>query len=160
MPVVDIGPDAIDTSATGRGAPVGVASLPYHAPVPFDIEWVVLTMGDRATALDAAVSSLLTGRGVGVVVVSNGSGEVPVLDDPRVRLVVAADNLGVPGGRDFGLAHCSAPIVGFLDDDAVARQRCIGSALIGARAGRKDLAQLLVDEIERIACIHNLLIYY
>jgi hypothetical protein len=26
----------------------------------------------------------------------------------------------VPGGRDFGLAHCSASIVGFLDDDAVA----------------------------------------
>ena len=41
--------------------------VPYHAPVPFDIEWVVLTMGDRGEALDAAVRSLLTDRGVGVV---------------------------------------------------------------------------------------------
>lgn len=117
---MDIGPDAIDSAPTGQVALAVATTLPYHAPVPFDIEWVVLTMGDRATALDAAVRSLLTDRGVGVVVVSNGSGEIPVLEDPRVRLVVAADNLGVPGGRDFGLAHCSAPIVGFLDDDAVA----------------------------------------
>ncbi len=77
-------------------------------------------MGDRAEALAAAVRSLLTDPAVGVVVVSNGGGQIPVVDDPRVRLVVAADNLGVPGGRDFGLTHCSAPVVGFLDDDAVA----------------------------------------
>jgi GT2 family glycosyltransferase len=94
--------------------------LPYHAPVPFDIEWVVLTMGDRAEALDAAVRSLLTDPAVGVVVVSNGGGEIRVPDDSCVRLVVTPDNLGVPGGRDVGRSHCSAPVVGFLDDDALA----------------------------------------
>jgi GT2 family glycosyltransferase len=92
----------------------------YHASVPYDVEWVVLTMGNRADALDAAVCSLLDdGASAGVVVVSNGAGDIVVPDDPRVRLVVAAENLGVPGGRDFGLSHCSSPIVGFLDDDAV-----------------------------------------
>ncbi len=102
--------------------------MPYDTPVPFDIEWVVLTMGDREAALDAAVRSLLTDRGVGVVVVSNGGGEIPILDDARIRLVVAAENHGVPGGRDFGLAQCSAPIVGFLDDDAVAEPSALRPA--------------------------------
>jgi GT2 family glycosyltransferase len=91
-------------------------------PVPFDIQWVVLTMGDRAEAVDAAIRSLLDDSEVrvGVVVVSNGAGELTIPQDSRVVLVVAAENLGVPGGRDMGLSHCSAPIVGFLDDDAVA----------------------------------------
>lgn len=94
--------------------------MAYHAVVPFDIEWVVLTMGDRAEAMHAAVRSLLTDERVGVVVVSNGAGDLAIPDDPRVRLVVSPENLGVPGGRDAGLAECTAPIVGFLDDDAAA----------------------------------------
>jgi GT2 family glycosyltransferase len=96
--------------------------VPYDAPVPFDIEWVILTMGDRAGSLDGAIRSLLADDdpGVGVVVVSNGAGEIAIPPDARVRLVVSPRNLGVPGGRDLGLSHCSASIVGFLDDDAVA----------------------------------------
>jgi GT2 family glycosyltransferase len=94
----------------------------YDASVPFDIEWVILTMGDRADELSAAIRSLLEDGDscTGIVVVSNGAGDVAVPDDQRVRLVVAPENLGVPGGRDLGLSHCSSPIVGFLDDDAVA----------------------------------------
>ena len=132
------------------------ATVPYHTPVPFDIEWVVLTMGDRGAALDAAVRSLLTDRGVGVVVVSNGGGEIPILDDPRVRLVVAADNLGVPGGRDVGLAQCSAPIVGFLDDDAVAEPsastRVLDEFAQSPTLGAVSLR--LVDEAARSARRH------
>ncbi len=90
--------------------------------MPFDIEWVVLTMGDRPEALDAAVRSLIDDAesNVGVVVVSNGGGAVALPDDPRIRLVELDDNLGIPGGRDAGLRRCDAPIVGFLDDDAIA----------------------------------------
>ena len=130
--------------------------MPYDTPVPFDIEWVVLTMGDRGEALDAAVRSLLNDRGVGVVVVSNGGGEIPILDDARVRLVVAADNLGVPGGRDFGLARCSAPIVGFLDDDAVAEPgastRVLDEFALWPNLGAVSLR--IVDEAARSARRH------
>jgi GT2 family glycosyltransferase len=122
--------------------------LPYHAVVPFDIEWVVLTMGDRAEAMHAAVRSLLTDDRVGVVVVSNGAGDLVIPDDPRVRVVVSSENLGVPGGRHAGLAECTAPIVGFLDDDAVAAP--IASArILEEFAGSPDLGAVslrLVDE--------------
>lgn len=123
-------------------------ALPYHAPVPLEIEWVVLTMGDRGPALGAAVASLLTGPDVGVVVVSNGAGDIEVPEDPRVRLVVSSANLGVPGGRDLGLAHCSAPIVGFLDDDAVAAPEA-SARILAEFAERPELGAVslrLVDE--------------
>jgi GT2 family glycosyltransferase len=116
--------------------------------VPFRIEWVVLTMGDRDAAMHAAVRSLLTDEHVGVVVVSNGAGDVAIPDDPRVRLVVLPENLGVPGGRHAGLAHCSAPIVGFLDDDAEAASDA-SARVQEAFAGQPDLAAVsfrLVDE--------------
>jgi GT2 family glycosyltransferase len=116
--------------------------------VPFDIEWVVLTMGDRADALDAAVRSLLTGERVGVLVVSNGAGDLAIPDDPRVRLVVSPENLGVPGGRDFGFSHCTAPVVGFLDDDAVAGSGA-SARILEEFAGGPDLGAVslrLVDE--------------
>jgi GT2 family glycosyltransferase len=96
--------------------------MAYHAAVAFDIEWVVLTMGDRPEALDTAVRSLFDEEAsVGVVIVSNGGGSIAVPRDPRVRVVVSSENLGVPGGRHLGLRECSAPIVGFLDDDATVR---------------------------------------
>jgi GT2 family glycosyltransferase len=116
--------------------------------MPFDIDWVVLTMGDRSEALAAAVQSLLSGEHVGVVIVSNGSGHVAIPDDGRVRLVVAPENLGVPGGRDFGLSHCSAPIVGFLDDDAVAGAGA-SQRIVDEFMSRPDLAAVslrLIDE--------------
>lgn len=106
-------------------------------------------MGNRADALAAAVRSLLDDESdVGVIVVSNGAGEIATPPDPRVRLVVAPTNLGVPGGRDLGVAHCSAPVVGFLDDDAVATpgasSRVVAEFAADAELGAVSLR--LVDE--------------
>lgn len=80
------------------------------------IKWVVLTMGDRPTALEAATASLPAGS---CLVVANGAGELAVAGD--VRVLSLPENLGIPGGRHAGLRHADASIVGFLDDDAELR---------------------------------------
>ena len=87
------------------------------------IDWVVLTRGDRPTALAAAVASLRTSSTTGsIVVLLNGPADDATveLDGHADGLVVveSAENLGVPGGRDLGLRSTRAPLVGFLDDDA------------------------------------------
>lgn len=79
-----------------------------------ELEWVVLTLGDRPEELRAAVESL---SDAAVCVVSNGGGPVDV---GLARTVVEPSNLGIPGGRDVGLRSSEAEIVAFLDDDAVA----------------------------------------
>jgi GT2 family glycosyltransferase len=83
---------------------------------------VILTMGLRRSELRAAVASALAQRdlSVEVVVVANGcAAESLGLDDePRVRVVPSAVNLGIPGGRNVGGRAASAPVLAFLDDDA------------------------------------------
>lgn len=108
----------------------------------------MLTTGDRPDELRAAVTSLLGDDRAGVVVVSNGGGDVELPVDPAVRLVTVPENLGVPGGRDLGARHATAPIVGFLDDDAVAPPDAT-ARVIDAFGGRSDLGAVslrLVDE--------------
>lgn len=86
---------------------------------PAAIEWVVLTTGDRPDELDRALASLSPAA---ALVVDNA----PVPSDrgdavpEGTQLVVAGRNLGVPAGRDVGLRATGAPVVGFLDDDALA----------------------------------------
>ena len=90
------------------------------------IDWVVLTRGDRPTALAAAVASLRASPSTGsIVVVLNGPAAGATIDPgslggpgAAVMVVESAENLGVPGGRDLGLEATQTPLVGFLDDDA------------------------------------------
>ena len=92
-----------------------------------DLAWVILTMGNRPGALATAVRSLSDDDGPAgiapshgeVVVVSNGAGSFVIPADAGVRVIESATNLGVPGGRDLGVRSTSAPVIGFLDDDAV-----------------------------------------
>lgn len=88
---------------------------------PTDIEWVVLTMGNRPQALDQAVRSIAdaTDGDCRVIVVANGAPDVAAPPVPGARLEVTDHNLGIPGGRDVGLRAGDATLVGFLDDDAV-----------------------------------------
>lgn len=84
------------------------------------LSWVVLTMGDRQRELANALRSLTTGRKGDpevVLVVNGGPGlaEVP----PGVTVIVLPENLGIPEGRDRGLAAAGGDVIGFLDDDAV-----------------------------------------
>jgi GT2 family glycosyltransferase len=87
-----------------------------------EVSVVILTLGNRPEQLSAAIDSALAQRHVilEVVVVANGVSPptLGVVDDPRVRLVGTAENLGIPGGRNVGAEHARAPLLAFLDDDA------------------------------------------
>lgn len=81
--------------------------------------WVVLTQGTRPDEVDAAVRSIRSGdpdEVDEVVVVHNGGPGGPHPDGARE--LRSDENVGVPGGRDLAVRATSAPIVGFLDDDA------------------------------------------
>jgi GT2 family glycosyltransferase len=81
------------------------------------IVWVLLTTGGRPLELERALASLSVAvPAPELLVVSNGAGAPSVPDS--VRVVESGSNLGVPGGRDLGVRSSTAPIIGFLDDDA------------------------------------------
>jgi GT2 family glycosyltransferase len=81
------------------------------------MDWVILTRGERAAALESALTSLMDPASAEIVVVDNGGSGAP-LALGGVRPVVLETNVGVPGGRDVGLRRSHAHLVGFLDDDA------------------------------------------
>ncbi len=86
--------------------------------------WVILTTGRRPAELAAAIDSLASGDvDPQVVVVANGAPAGTAGNEMADNLSVVhlAENVGVPAGRDRGLAELETPIVGFLDDDAVMR---------------------------------------
>jgi GT2 family glycosyltransferase len=111
------------------------------------VRWVILTMGDRPEAVAAAIASIVA-TDLKISVVSNGAGQLPRVEQAGVEVVELAENLGVPGGRDRGVAATTEDIIGFLDDDAVApvgvtdriRQEFEGDSQLGAVSLR------LVDE--------------
>ena len=81
------------------------------------IVWVLLTTGGRPQELSRALASLVEGDlSPGLLLVSNGAGSIDV--EGGVSVVQSERNLGVPGGRDLGVASTTAPLIGFLDDDA------------------------------------------
>ena len=89
---------------------------------PPDVSVIVLTVGDRAEQLRAAVDSALHQGGVAVetIVIANGvpaTAVQPTIDD-RARVVETPDNLGIPAGRNRGADEARAPLLAFLDDDA------------------------------------------
>ena len=107
-----------------------------------ELTWVVLTTGRRSIELLAAVESL-SGS---VLVVANGVA-LPV-DALPIEVVELPTNVGIPAGRDLGVRRSVAPIVGFLDDDAVASAGI--DALIAAEFAADDrvgaVALRIVDE--------------
>jgi GT2 family glycosyltransferase len=84
---------------------------------------VVLTGGGRPAALERAVASLQAQEGVevDVAVVFNGT---PATGLPTVAQVVSlADPVGIPAGRNAGVAAVGGELLFFLDDDATLRDR-------------------------------------
>ena len=92
-----------------------------------DVSVVVLTMGDRARELGAAVASARRQPvSVEVVLIVNGGSPDRSLAD----IVVAPDdNLGIPEGRNIGAAAASSAILCFLDDDGVLLDDVLGPAI-------------------------------
>ncbi|MEZ5372267.1 MAG: glycosyltransferase [Microthrixaceae bacterium] len=102
------------------------------------LDWVVLTTGDRADDLAAALNSigphLLDGERIHLVL--NGRDLVapePSRLEPSVQaalhVIHAGENLGIPGGRNLGAAASDADVVAFLDDDAVVESADLGTQL-------------------------------
>jgi GT2 family glycosyltransferase len=79
---------------------------------------VVLTQGTRPEMLAEALGSLLAQRGAPVDVVVVGNGWEPAGLPEGVRGVALPENLGIPAGRNAGVAHARGELLFFLDDDA------------------------------------------
>ena len=83
---------------------------------------VVLTQGRRPAELDDAVSSVLAQRGVAVDIAVVGNGWDPGSAQPplpsQVSLVWLPENVGIPAGRNAGVASVAGDYLFFLDDDA------------------------------------------
>jgi len=116
------------------------------------MQWILLTMGSRPGELRSALTSIaddaVPGRLDDTIVVVNGA-SVPELDEREgVQVIEAAANLGVPGGRDLAVRAATAPLVGFLDDDALLRpgatERILDAFLADPELGA--VALRIVDE--------------
>jgi GT2 family glycosyltransferase len=85
--------------------------------VSLSVSCVILTMGDRPVDLARAIASVVAQEGdpVQVVVVGNGA-DVPGLP-PGVELLRLPDNVGIPAGRNAGVARTTGDLVLYLDDD-------------------------------------------
>lgn len=94
-----------------------------------EISVVLLAYGEEEWLGDA-VASVLASEGVSVevVVVDNGCTSdaiVTLPDDPRLRVVVPATNLGFAGGVNFGASHCMAPLLAMVNSDAEVEPDCL-----------------------------------
>ena len=112
---------------------------------------IVLTMGNRPRELDAAIRSARrqVGVGVEVVVVGNGTSVDGVDADHRVEL---PENVGIPEGRNIGMATGHHEFACFLDDDAEFMGDDVLARALGRLADDSDLAVIglrLVDEALR-----------
>ena len=79
---------------------------------------VVLTMGRRPEDLQRGLASLAAQRGVDLDVVVVGNGWDPVGLPAGIRGLHLPENLGIPAGRNAGVAHVAGDLLFFLDDDA------------------------------------------
>jgi GT2 family glycosyltransferase len=96
---------------------------------------VVLTLGNRPAELDRAIGSVLGQEHIDVeiVLVGNGADPLPAGSpyhaDERVRIVRLPKNVGIPAGRNSGVAASSGDVVLFLDDDGWYRSPRLGTYL-------------------------------
>jgi GT2 family glycosyltransferase len=79
---------------------------------------VVLTSAGRDADLALALESLGRQEGVERDVVVVGNAHTPASLPEGVRLVRTEENLGIPAGRNAGVAHARGELLFFLDDDA------------------------------------------
>lgn len=96
-------------------------------------------MGDRAAALSRCLESLEAQDEIDLDIVVVWNGVAPGASPTRVRDHALPENVGIPEGRNLGLAQTEAPFVLFLDDDAVLLgERVVADALAVMR-GQADV---------------------
>jgi GT2 family glycosyltransferase len=83
-----------------------------------DYAVVVLTQGLRPDTLQRAVVSVLAQRDVTTDILVVGNGWEPADLPEGVRGLALPENVGIPAGRNAGVAATTAPMIFFLDDDA------------------------------------------
>ncbi|TFV95076.1 glycosyltransferase family 2 protein [Leifsonia flava] len=79
---------------------------------------VVLTQGTRPDDLARGIRSLLDQTGVSLDIVCVGNGWEPTALPAGVAALALPENLGIPAGRNRGVAQVSGEFLFFLDDDA------------------------------------------
>ena len=79
---------------------------------------VVLTMGNRPEELSRALETLLVQKNVALDVVVVGNGWDPTGLPMGVRGHFLEENLGIPAGRNAGVAQVAGEYLCFLDDDS------------------------------------------
>ncbi|HKC28487.1 MAG TPA: glycosyltransferase [Jatrophihabitans sp.] len=111
---------------------------------------VVLTQGTRPDELAAALASVRSQRDVQTDVVVVGNGWRPSDLPAGVRGLHLPDNVGIPAGRNAGVALVEGEFVLFLDDDArLASPDFLTTVLAKFRAdARLGLVQPRVDASE------------
>ena len=78
----------------------------------------MLTQGTRPDDLRRGLESILAQRGVTLDIVCVGNGWVPTGLPEGVATLALPENVGIPAGRNAGVAQVSGEFVFFLDDDA------------------------------------------
>ena len=91
---------------------------------------VLLTMGKRPEELARALASLKNQHGVTIDLVIVGNGWNPAIQFPHEKTLHLPENLGIPAGRNAGVAQVSGEYLFFLDDDAYLDNQNALSALI------------------------------
>lgn len=79
---------------------------------------VVLTQGTRPADLRRGLESVLAQQGVRLDVVVVGNGWRPTGLPEGVKTLALPENLGIPAGRNAGVAKVEGELLFFLDDDA------------------------------------------
>ena len=85
---------------------------------PPTVAVIVLTQGTRPVDLERGLRSVLRQEGVRVDVVVVGNGWRPTDLPDSVASVALPENLGIPAGRNRGVARVVGDWLFFLDDDA------------------------------------------
>lgn len=103
---------------------------------------VILTMGDRPEELARAIASARAQRGPGVEVVVVGNGaDLPDMPAELIALRLP-ENVGIPAGRNAGVAACHGDVVLFLDDDGWYPDPGLAEHVAGRFAAEPALAVL------------------
>ena len=88
------------------------------SPAQPQVGVVVVTQGNRPTQLEAALRSVDAQTGVAVDCVVVGNGWEPTGLPAGVRAISFPENVGIPAGRNAGIAEVRGDPVFLLDDDA------------------------------------------
>jgi len=75
-------------------------------------------MGKRPEELARALASLKNQQGATIDLVIVGNGWNPAIQFPHEKTLHLPENLGIPAGRNAGVAQVSGEYLFFLDDDA------------------------------------------